>query len=310
MPTARYGPGVAASSHGKIYAIGGYGSSGSAIVEEYDPLSNAWSTCTSMPNGSWGLGVATASNGKIYSIGGVNGNFLSTVEEYDPASDTWRTQASMPTTRDLVGVTATSNGKIYAIGGNNNGSILSTVEEYTIPEYGKGVFTNYQWLDLTHFRTSYDFSILNTKGNYTLTVELAKGADGLLIAPDSRTVFTVNYAGAISDTTPPSPPLVSAWGNGTLTNLSARGEASDPEFNIIGYRYAIGTTPGTSDVVGWTNSPIPQITRSELNLMPDVKYYVSFKACNTGGLWSQAGSSNYVVNGVAGGLVYLPALRK
>jgi hypothetical protein len=208
----------------------------------------------------------------------------------------------MPTALSGLGVAAANNGKIYAIGGN-------TVEEYTPPGWMDGEFTNRQWLDPTHFRASYDFSILNPKGNYALTVDSAVGADGLAIAADSRTTFTVDYTGAVSDTTPPPPPHVTAWGNGTLTTLSAKAIASDPESAITGYRYAIGTMPGGSDVVGWTNAAGPQITRGGLNLLPGVRYYVSFKALNAAGLWSQAGSSNYVMNGIAG-LIYLPILRK
>ncbi len=129
MPTARYAA-VVEAANGKIYAIGGYGTSGRvATVEEYDPATDTWTTRTSMPTVRSGVGAAAA-NGKIYAIGGYDGvNYLATVEEYDPATDTWATRTSMPTARSGLAVT-TSNGKIYAIGGTGAGGRVATVEEY------------------------------------------------------------------------------------------------------------------------------------------------------------------------------------
>jgi hypothetical protein len=103
----------------------------------------------------------------------------------------------------------------------------------------------------------------------------------------------------ISDTTPPTAPSVSAWGNGTLTQLSARATASDSGSAIAAYRYAIGTTIGGTDVVNWTNSATAVITRTGLNLLAGQTYYVSIMARNTAGLWSPVGISNAVSNGSA-----------
>ncbi|TEB06805.1 Intracellular serine protease [Pelotomaculum schinkii] len=128
MPTPRFRL-AAAEVNGKIYAIGGEGSSGYLnTVEEYDPATNTWTTKASMPTPRDGL-AAAAVNGKIYAIGGGNYNGkLNTVEEYDPATNTWAVKASMPTSRFLLAAAAV-DGKIYAIGGNNSG-LLNAVEEY------------------------------------------------------------------------------------------------------------------------------------------------------------------------------------
>jgi hypothetical protein len=54
-----------------------------ATVEEYDPLTNSWSTRTAMPTFSWGH-AAAAVNGKIYAIGG--NSTISSLEEFLPQS--------------------------------------------------------------------------------------------------------------------------------------------------------------------------------------------------------------------------------
>src|SRR5262249_39908520 len=148
MPTARFGLGVAAANNGKIYAVGGNTSTTDlTTVEEYDPLTNAWTNCGtpapgngchSMPTARRQLAVAAAGNGKLYAIGGLAGSGsnplgLATVEEYDPATNTWASKTAMPTARFSLGVAA-DNGKIYAVGGAGPGGFsIATVEEYSDP---------------------------------------------------------------------------------------------------------------------------------------------------------------------------------
>lgn len=136
MPTARSHL-AAATVNGKIYAIGGFIASDTflpepiATVEEYDPLTDSWSTKAPMPTAR-ARHTATTVNGKIYVIGGSSTTYdtLTTVEEYDPLTNSWSTKAPMPTTRDSHTATAV-NGKIYAIGGSSTGfDVLATVEEY------------------------------------------------------------------------------------------------------------------------------------------------------------------------------------
>lgn len=83
MPTARACLSTSAVN-GKIYAIGGTlskpWSAGISRVEEYDPVTDTWTSKTDMPTRRWGLSTS-AVNGKIYAIGGHG--LLSTVEEYD-----------------------------------------------------------------------------------------------------------------------------------------------------------------------------------------------------------------------------------
>ncbi len=128
----------------------------------------------------------------------------------------------------------------------------------------------------------------------------------MIIPPDKRIKFSLDYAGEISDTTPPPTPTVWAWGNGGLSQLSASALADDPDSLIVGYRYAIGSTSGGTEVVNWTNISQNQVTHTGLSLLPDQAYYVSFQARNEGGLWSPIGVSNPVVNGAELKSIYLP----
>jgi N-acetylneuraminic acid mutarotase len=66
------------------------GSGGARLntVEEYDPVTNTWTTMANMPTPRFGL-AAVAVNGKIYAIGGWAGSAgsytdLAKVEEYTP----------------------------------------------------------------------------------------------------------------------------------------------------------------------------------------------------------------------------------
>ena len=159
----------------------------------------------------------------------------------------------------------------------------------------------------THALFDAEITALWPRGVYTLTVADAVGADGIKIAPNSDYRFTVDYAGFVSDQTPPSTPQVTALSDGTLTKLTLRWVTSDTESGVTHYRYAVGTTPGGTDVVNWTTIVAPSsrsssnefsIVRTGLNLMRGQTYYVSAQARNAGGLWSDPGQSNQVVGGV------------
>ena len=117
------------------------------------------------------------------------------------------------------------------------------------------------------------------------------GIDGIEIAPNTATTFTVDYAGAVSDTTPPPAPLVTACAGETADDLSASWTASDPDSAITLYQYAIGTTPGGAEVINWTPPAATSFDLSGLSLIPGQLYYVSVKARNEGGLWSAAATA-------------------
>ena len=97
------------------------------------------------------------------------------------------------------------------------------------------------------------------------------------------------------DTTPPETPMVTDDGEYTQSTdrLHAVWISSDPESGIVEYQYAIGISPGGTDVVGWTSAGIQSEVREEnLQLMGGTTYYFSVKAKNGAGLESQPGYSD------------------
>lgn len=106
---------------GRLYAIGGHnGGLSLSLVEEYDPVLDAWSSKQSMPTARHCL-AAVSMNGRIYAIGGTNSDETvnyDTIEEYNPASNSWRTLNPMPVTRKWPAAAVVYN-KFYFMGGGN-----------------------------------------------------------------------------------------------------------------------------------------------------------------------------------------------
>jgi hypothetical protein len=101
MPTARYLHGVASTSQGKIYAIGGVSNaqqSALATNEEYDIATDTWRARAPFPTVIYQAGVACL-NDKVYVCGGrdsTNGWATNQLREYDPVTDSWRSLAPLP----------------------------------------------------------------------------------------------------------------------------------------------------------------------------------------------------------------------
>ncbi len=72
----------------------------------------------------------------------------------------------------------------------------------------------------------------------------------------------------------------------STTQLAANwNAATDPNSLLANYSYAIGTTPGDSNVVAWTNNATATtFTQTGLSLSYNQDYYVSVKAKNGAGL--------------------------
>jgi subtilisin family serine protease/N-acetylneuraminic acid mutarotase len=138
MPTSRVYPAVVATADGKILVIGGeiYADTTYWLctVEQYDPVTDVWTTKTPMPTCRGQLAAVTLDNGHVLAIGGLksmfDGGTLRTVEEYDPQTDTWTERAPMPTARRGLSAVATATGKVYAVGGGGLYTTLGAVEEY------------------------------------------------------------------------------------------------------------------------------------------------------------------------------------
>jgi hypothetical protein len=180
----------------------------------------------------------------------------------------------------------------------------------TAPYTSFVVSDNAQWLDATRWRATYDVTSLVPRGTYTISVSGARGTDGMEIPTDTRFTFTVDYAGEITDQTPPEPPSVIAGGKeGDASTVEAMWWASDPDSSITGYRYAIGTAAGATDIVNWTNTSGNSITRSGLGLVEGRQYWLAVQARNVGGLWSASGYSAFVA-GQPFPKVFLPLILR
>lgn len=168
------------------------------------------------------------------------------------------------------------------------------------------VIDNAQWLDSSHWQATFDVTSLIPRGTYMVTINNAKGTDGLTIPPDTQFQFTVDYAGEITDKTPPDPPAVFATGiNANTTTMTAIWSATDQDSVITGYRYAIGSAPGAIDIISWTEINNNQINQGGLNLVEARRYWLSVQARNNGGLWSASGYGSFVA-GQANPQVFLP----
>ncbi|MFI5634118.1 carboxypeptidase regulatory-like domain-containing protein [Streptomyces sp. NPDC051664] len=105
--------------NGKIYAVGGWGASGSpdGKLEIYDIATNAWSTGAMMPKPYAGAGSAVL-DGKLYSVGGcfTIGCGSTDVSVYDPDTDTWSMAAPYPQPVSWESCGAIAD-KLYCSGG-------------------------------------------------------------------------------------------------------------------------------------------------------------------------------------------------
>jgi hypothetical protein len=107
--------------------------------------------------------------------------------------------------------------------------------------------------------------------------------------------------GGANDTTAPGAPPVVRDGTAqdqsialSTTQLSANWDmAWDAESGIKAYQYAIGTTPGATNVTNWTTLINRLgITKTGLSLSTGQTYYFSVKAQNGVGMWGPATNSN------------------
>jgi thermitase len=169
-----------------------------------------------------------------------------------------------------------------------NPSDLPTVAGYNIyrSTQSGGPYTRLN-ASLWHGTTYTDTSVINGTTYYYTVKQVSTDLNE--IDYGSETAATPN------DYSPPSTPQV--WDDGDYTNstttLHARWSASDPQSGISEYQYAVGTSPGGTDVVNWRSAGTnTEVTRSDLFLLDTVTYYFSVKAKNGTGFWSAVGTSD------------------
>jgi subtilisin family serine protease len=242
---------------------------------------------------NWVTSIAIDNNGIMWFAGNASIiRFDGTIWSIPPNAPTIATQLTSDSSNNLW--ISTGNGAAVLWGG----------QDYAITQ-------NAQWLNNTQWRATYDITSLVPRGTYTASVSSAMGTDGMEIPTDTRFGFTVDYAGTISDQTPPNPPSVYATGKPSdVSAVEASWSASDPDSSIIGYRYAIGSTAGAVDIVNWTITSATSLTRSGLGLVAGRQYWIAVQAQNAGGLWSASGNSAFVAGQQSPRLLYLPLILR
>jgi len=157
---------------------------------------------------------------------------------------------------------------------------------------------NVVWSGLSNSHGKVNFNLTFTDSNYTetLRLEAVKGtsfsAKNVTFLSETPVIMVLSPP---FDTTPPTTPVVTDDGEYTssTTSLHATWSSSDPESGIAEYQYAIGTSPGDTDVVDWTSAGTATgITHTGLDLLISSTYYFSVKARNGKGLWSAVGASD------------------
>jgi len=108
---------------GKVYVIGGFGSTAEPvdIVEVFDPAADEWRTVAPLPIALHHAAAAVV-DGRLIVVGGYTGgrvrwSAVGTVFEYEPTRNAWRGRAQMPTPRGALAVAALA-GRVYALGGS------------------------------------------------------------------------------------------------------------------------------------------------------------------------------------------------
>lgn len=115
MPGERAGHGFVPVG-GKIYAIGGRGSSASRVWA-YDPGSDSWEAVGDAMPAPRVAAAYVPVEGRIYAIGGLsNGSATSRVDIFDPATGRWQSGPALPEPRSGH-VAALLDGKIHVTGG-------------------------------------------------------------------------------------------------------------------------------------------------------------------------------------------------
>jgi N-acetylneuraminic acid mutarotase len=117
MPTPRTGL-VAASSAGRVYAIGGASDAGRALaaVEVFAPNRNRWDARAPLPEPRRHAAGAVTPDGEIFVLGGFDSTGAATrsVFAYSSASNTWARRADLPVT-SVAGIAAVIDGTLYLL---------------------------------------------------------------------------------------------------------------------------------------------------------------------------------------------------
>ena len=139
------------------------------------------------------------------------------------------------------------------------------------------------------------------EGMKTVFLQITDNAGN--IAEFNDTIY-FNRSGAGLDTTPPFPAVViddGIWTNNNTTLHASWSGAYDQESKILNipleYNYSIGTSPGATNITGWTYvGTDTSMTKTGLNLDEGVTYYINVMVINSAGLTNVSSSDGITVD--------------
>ena len=125
---------AAIDSSDRIYAIGGWNSSGFlSSAERYDPVLGTWSYVDGL-NSPRDVGVAIAGmDDAIYAIGGWAGNYTNVVERFNQTTELWEDFDPLNVARNNMAGIMSESGVMYVFGGDASYWPVATVEQF-VPE--------------------------------------------------------------------------------------------------------------------------------------------------------------------------------
>ena len=241
--------GCVTASNGMIYTISGDGTN-----EMYDPITDTWTTKTSMPTSRWAFGITSYQN-KIYVIGGCSRNYegvlkdaLGVNEVYDIVTDTWETKTPMPTHRGGL-CTEVVAGKIYAIGG------FEPIDNWF----------NFDWEDLPPTNEVYDIAT----DTWSSKTPFYRDLLGSVVIDNKIYVITHMYSLAIYDT------KTDIWSLGDTIPFYVRsmvgattGELAPKRLYVIGGYYNL-IDDGQADFNIQVYDPESDIWTTEASMLTD-----------------------------------------
>ena len=166
------------------------------------------------------------------------------------------------------------------------------------------------WVKLMRvYRTRAATSVITVGTNSDDDIQLQSTNSSLVAKVKSFVVDnTKNYSLLMSkemkvDWTKPSTVSVIDGSSGDLDVFGTQGiirgswsNSIDTNSSIQKYRYAIGTSIGASNIVGWTdNGVLTTFTKNGLTLVDGTTYYIMVRSQNGAGLWSDSTSSDGAV---------------
>ncbi len=196
---------------------------------------------------------------------------------------------------------------------NNLYAILTAEVRLTGPDVSSGAQVDFRWVPASaalKFK-QYRWRLKRPDDTFTPWIKQAQSQVSLAdeIAPSGTYAFELQaqypgeyWSGTMQhsftiDRTAPSTPWVTDDGfyTASTTQLHATWTSTDPESAIVEYQYAIGTTPGGINILSWTSTAATEITKTGFALTQGASCYVSVKARNGAGLWSEVGSSDGIL---------------